>query len=154
MYEMILPTSSSAKVFVDQIFRIFDSDCNGFISFTVSLLLRIKMIYSHSHVSCSQEFMLATDMTTSGSADEKARWTFKMFDTDGSGAIEMEEMVEILETLYETAGFNKEAVVGRAGDLFASLDLNNDGELGEDEFVKACVEDKEILAVLNACGYR
>ena len=98
--------------------------------------------------------MLATDMTTSGSADEKARWTFKMFDTDGSGAIEMEEMVEIIETLYETAGFNKEAVVGRAGDLFASLDLNNDGQLGEDEFVKACVEDKEILAVLNACGYR
>ena len=101
-----------------------------------------------------KEFMLATDMTTSGSADEKARWTFKMFDTDGSGAIEMEEMVEILETLYETAGFNKEAVVGRAGDLFESLDLNHDGQLGEDEFVKACVEDKEILAVLNACGYR
>ena len=50
--------------------------------------------------------MLATDMTTSGSADEKARWTFKMFDTDGSGVIEMKEMVEILETLYETAGLN------------------------------------------------
>ena len=29
--------------------------------------------------------MLATDMTTSGSAEEKARWTFKMFDTDASG---------------------------------------------------------------------
>ena len=73
--------------------------------------------------------MLATDMTTSGSADEKARWTFKMFDTDGSGVIEMKEMVEILETLYETAGFNKEAVLSRAGDLFSSLDLNNDGQL-------------------------
>ena len=98
--------------------------------------------------------MLATDMTTSGSAEEKARWTFKMFDTDASGTIEMSEMLEILETLYETAGFNKEVVVSRATDLFRSLDLNKDGQLGEDEFVKACVEDKEILAVLNACGYR
>ena len=98
--------------------------------------------------------MLATDMTTSGSAEEKARWTFKMFDTDASGTIEMSEMVEILETLYETAGFNKEEVVSRATDLFRSLDLNKDGQLGEDEFVKACVEDKEILAVINACGYR
>ena len=46
---MILPTSSSAKVFVDQIFRIFDSDCNGFISFTVSFYW-VK-IRRHSHVS-------------------------------------------------------------------------------------------------------
>ena len=98
--------------------------------------------------------MLATDMTTSGSADEKARWTFKMFDTDASGTIEMAEMIEILEALYDTAGFNKETVGTRAKDLFESLDLNKDGTLGEDEFVKACVEDKEILSVLNSCNYR
>ena len=36
MYEMVLPTAASAKVFVEQIFRIFDEDRNGFISFTVS----------------------------------------------------------------------------------------------------------------------
>ena len=34
-------------------------------------------------VSClAQEFLLATDMTTAGSPEEKARWTFKMFDRD------------------------------------------------------------------------
>ena len=66
----------------------------------------------------------------------------------------MHEMVEILETLYETAGFSLEAVSSRAKELFNSLDLDSDGNLGEDEFVKACVEDKEILAVLNTCGYR
>ena len=33
----------------------------------------------------NQEFMLATDMTASGSAEEKLYWTFKMFDLDGSG---------------------------------------------------------------------
>ena len=41
--------------------------------------------------------MLATDMTTSGTADEKARWTFKMFDSDASGTIEMSEIIYILE---------------------------------------------------------
>ena len=40
MYEMILPTSSSAAVFADQIFRIFDSDGNGYISFTVSFNMK------------------------------------------------------------------------------------------------------------------
>ena len=32
-----------------------------------------------------QEFMLATDMTASGSPEEKLRWAFKMYDKDGSG---------------------------------------------------------------------
>ena len=30
----------------------------------------------------AQEFLVATDMTTAGSPEEKARWTFKMFDRD------------------------------------------------------------------------
>ena len=35
MYEKILPNTSSAKLFVDNIFRIFDADCDGHITFTV-----------------------------------------------------------------------------------------------------------------------
>ena len=37
--------------------------------------------------------MIATDMTTSGSLDEKLRWTFKIYDEDGSGEV-------ILRTKY------------------------------------------------------
>ena len=40
MYEMILPSAASAKLFVDQIFRIFDADNNGFISFMVRSTIR------------------------------------------------------------------------------------------------------------------
>ena len=29
--------------------------------------------------------MMATDMTASGSPEEKLRWAFKMYDKDGSG---------------------------------------------------------------------
>ena len=37
-----------------------------------------------------QEFMLATDMTASGSPEEKLRWAFKMYDKDGSGALTLQ----------------------------------------------------------------
>lgn len=152
MYESVLPSAASARVFVEQIFRIFDADSNGFISFKV---LSQKDIHSMFKVfSFLKEFMLATDMTTSGSADEKARWTFKMFDSDASGTIEMSEIIYILEGLYDAAGFSKESVDARAKELFKTLDLNKDGTLSENEFVKACVEDKEILGVLNACGIK
>ena len=51
----------------------------------------------HVEISCRtasryflfQEFMIATDMTTSGSVDEKLRWAFKMYDGDGSGRVRL-----------------------------------------------------------------
>ena len=55
MYSMILPVGN-AKLFVDQIFRIFDKDGNGTIDF--------------------KEFMMATDMTASGSPEEKLRFIY------------------------------------------------------------------------------
>ena len=83
----------------------------------------------------------------------------------------MEEIADLLETLYETAGFSTQAVATRAADLFISLDLNQvqrlksethlkseiftvrqDGELDEEEFVRACMEDREIRAMLITSG--
>ena len=66
------------QVFVDQIFRIFDKDGNGSIDFKV-----IKL--DVPDIGDLQEFMMATDMTASGSPEEKLRWAFKMYDKDGSG---------------------------------------------------------------------
>ena len=57
MCNQILPGGDSST-FVDQIFRIFDKDNNGTIDF--------------------KEFMIATDMTSSGSPEEKLEWAFKV----------------------------------------------------------------------------
>jgi len=131
MYSMILP-AGNAKVFVDQIFRIFDKDGNGSIDF--------------------KEFMMATDMTASGSPEEKLRWAFKMYDKDGSGSIELKEMIEIIGTLYEMEGVSKEAASERAEKIFSVLDINSDGELNEDEFIRGCLDDDDLVNLLNAGG--
>jgi len=131
MYSMILP-AGNAKVFVDQIFRIFDKDGNGSIDF--------------------KEFMMATDMTASGSPEEKLRWAFKMYDKDGSGSIELKEMIEIIGTLYEMEGVSKEAASERAEKIFGVLDVNSDGELNEDEFIRGCLDDDDLVTLLNAGG--
>ena len=81
MYEKILPNTSSAKLFVDNIFRIFDADCDGHITFTV-WQVEGGMVNGDPVSYLAQEFLVATDMTTAGSPEEKARWTFKMFDRD------------------------------------------------------------------------
>ena len=61
-------------------FRIFDKDGDGSIDF--------------------KEFMIATDMTSSGDPEEKLRWAFRMYDKDGSGEIDVDEMVDIFSLMY------------------------------------------------------
>lgn len=57
MYAKILP-SEDPTVIINHLFRIFDSDNNGTIDF--------------------KEFVLATNITTSGAPEEKLKWTFKV----------------------------------------------------------------------------
>ena len=35
--------------------------------------------------------MIATDMTTGGSVEERLRWAFKMYDQDGSGKVNLNQ---------------------------------------------------------------
>ena len=80
MYSMIIP-NKSATVLVEHIFRVFDNDANGYIDFMV-----IKFWKRIDNIQIMiQEFMIATDMTSCGTPDEKLRWAFKMYDEDGSG---------------------------------------------------------------------
>ena len=60
----------------------------------------------------------------------------------------MWEIQEILEALRE----EEEDFTTRAEDMFSVLDRNGDGLLEEDEFVKGCMEDKELLARLMNGG--
>ena len=40
--------------------------------------------------------MLATDMTSSGTPEEKLRWAFKMYDKDASGDWKLQVLAEII----------------------------------------------------------
>jgi len=121
---------SSGEIFIDQLFRIFDKDGDGSIDFT--------------------EFMIATDMSSSGKPEEKLRWAFKMYDKDSSGEIDVEEMVEIFCLMYSLQGFSEEDATDRAMKIFNALDKNGDGCLAEEEFIKGCLADNELLDLLNA----
>ena len=64
IYQMFFP-SGNAGQFCDHVFRSFDTDESGTIDF--------------------KEFLMAIDVTTAGTAEEKLKWTFRMYDVDGNG---------------------------------------------------------------------
>lgn len=44
-----------------------------------------------------REYVMAISMLIEGSAVQKLRWSFKLYDKDKDGAITKEEMLEIME---------------------------------------------------------
>ena len=65
-----------------------------------------------------KEFVLATNMTSCGSVEDKMRWAFKIYDVDQSGniqiiknhkekyygfvgSIDLDELIEIIVTFYD-----------------------------------------------------
>ena len=70
-YSKMFPTGNADK-FVDNVFRTFDKSRSISIGF--------------------MEFMPALPVTSSGTREEKMKWAFMMYDVNGSGSIDFNEM--------------------------------------------------------------
>ena len=124
------------KEFCNHVFRTFDSDRNGFIDF--------------------KEFLLAMDVTSSGTPEEKLHLFFSLFDVDGNGYIDLEEMknlIKCLNNMVDKSVSNK--VMPKvtpedlAKDIFEKMDMNSDGRVTKDEFTRACLVDQRLIKLLT-----
>ena len=108
------------------------------------------------------EFIIATHCSATSSPADKLHWVFQMYDKDQSqtiqvpGAVVVEaemimltfqlgEMVELFGTLYLNEGLEMDAAVERANAIFSALDINNDGDVTEEEFVRGCMEVRSVV---------
>ena len=112
-----------------------------------------------------QEFLIASNMPTSGSAREKLLWIFEMYDEDRSGegrtgeswtpsdllegAIGMSEMLEILSTLHEMEGAPTDNIQTIALSMFSKMEVQEDQELTKDQFISVCLMDESLLELLR-----
>ncbi|KAK2579120.1 hypothetical protein KPH14_001291 [Odynerus spinipes] len=132
MYKTFFP-SGHAEEFCDHVFRTFDMDKNGYIDF--------------------KEFLLAIDVTSCGTPEEKLKWAFRMYDVDGNGVIDIQEMTKIVQAIYDMLGAcssNRPAdsAEERTKNIFAKMDENHDGQLTQEEFLKGCLQDEELSKML------
>ena len=131
-YKKLFPKGTNADDFCSHIFRTFDKDKNGFVDF--------------------KEFLLTINVTSTGTADEKLKWAFKMYDIDDDGVIVEDEMVKIVRAIYDVIEAGKMKPIDspeeRARTIFKRMDTNNDCHVTEEEFVTGCLQDEELKKML------
>ena len=78
-----------------------------------------------------------------------------MYDVDGNGVIEPEEMTKIVNSIYAMMG-PKHAVMDqyespqeRAESIFKRMDINADGRVEMKEFVRCCLDDQKLIGLLT-----
>lgn len=125
-----------AKKFARHCFRTFDKNNDGTIDF--------------------REFLCSLSIISRGSQEEKLKWAFSMYDIDGSGTINREEMLEIVRAVFKVAGKNKiklardESTPERmAHKIFSLLDANKDGNINEAEFVAGAKQYPTFMKLLE-----
>ncbi|XP_047451480.1 guanylyl cyclase inhibitory protein [Mugil cephalus] len=126
---------SESAEYAEQIFRTLDNNEDGVVDF--------------------REYVMAISMLIEGSAVQKLRWSFKLYDKDKDGAITKEEMLEIMEAVYKmnvAAAFTEpnpltaEECTNR---IFVRLDKDNNAIISLEEFIEGALDDDWIREMLE-----
>ena len=120
---VVLPVEKG-EIIADLVFKEFDTNNNGWIDFN--------------------EFLVAIHCLTMCEVAEQLRWAFKLADSDGSGGLEVKELVQLFGTFYLNEGLDPHHAVERALRVFSVLDVDNDCNITEEEFVKGCLNDEQM----------
>lgn len=150
-------TFSDSSLYAHYVFKAFDVNCNGAISFRVSDskdLLRMSFEITMLNVS-SKDLLVTLSTLLRGSVYERLRWTFKLYDLNGDGCISRSELGEVVQAVHELMGRrpNQPEDDRKARDqvdrVFRKLDLNQDGVITIEEFLEACLKDDLVTRSLQ-----
>merc|ERR1712213_209716 len=99
----------------------------------------------------TKEFLLAIDVTSSGSPEQKLNWAFRMYDVDENGMIDLNEMTKLVRSIFKVSNQSQrtnESADSRAVNIFKKMDVNSDGIVTREEFVNACLADNSLMQML------
>ncbi|XP_012682832.1 guanylyl cyclase-activating protein 1 [Clupea harengus] len=118
--------SESSNAYIQSMFSTFDMNDDGFMDF--------------------MEYVAALSLVLKGGVQQKLRWYFKLYDVDGSGCIDRDELHLIIRSIHAISGTDYEmSDEDFTNMVFDKIDINGDGELSYEEFMEGIQSDEKLL---------
>ena len=113
------------------LFRVFDEDNSGTLTFF--------------------EWFQATNVKNMTTPEEKLNWIFTAFDADCGGSIDVDEIRDIVLWMFRFAGIEEDQdLIGACViDVTATIDVDKDGDISKDEFIKNAMNSPFIADILK-----
>ncbi|CAF0956195.1 unnamed protein product [Adineta steineri] len=164
VYRQFFP-NGQAEAFCTHIFRTFDADNSGkidFKEFLMAINITGKLLFDIFRIFYLNEYQ---NYLAKGNPEKKLKWAFKMYDIDSNGSVDRQEMLRIIESIYDLLGAgvvknaSNGAVAGRdpndtpesrTAQIFAIMDEDNNGVITEEEFIRGCMADRVLYQMLTA----
>nr|XP_055186705.1 guanylyl cyclase-activating protein 1 [Nyctereutes procyonoides]XP_055186706.1 guanylyl cyclase-activating protein 1 [Nyctereutes procyonoides]XP_055186707.1 guanylyl cyclase-activating protein 1 [Nyctereutes procyonoides]XP_055186708.1 guanylyl cyclase-activating protein 1 [Nyctereutes procyonoides] len=123
--------SPSASQYVEQMFETFDFNKDGYIDF--------------------MEYVAALSLVLKGKVEQKLRWYFKLYDVDGNGCIDRDELLTIIRAIRAINPCSDSTMSAEefTNTVFSKIDVNGDGELSLEEFIEGVQKDQMLLDTLT-----
>lgn len=130
MMSKAMPKKDASKM-EKHVFRIYDSNNDGYIDFV--------------------EFMLVFHIMSDGSPEEVLEKIFRVFDVNSDGTINKKEMKRLIKDMYglikadDPEAQSKDLIAKSA---FAEMDKDDDGKITTSEFITACLSQEQLSKML------
>ncbi|XP_067091218.1 guanylate cyclase activator 1g [Osmerus mordax] len=134
-----VPSSSvEESLYMELIFRSFDTNRDNVIDF--------------------MEFVAAVHLVLRGKLEDRLKWSFKVYDRDGNGKLDRQEVKHIVKIIYKINQNNTGMTPNEVCDkLFELVDENQDGQISLSEFMEGAQRNEWIMNILkldvNASGW-
>ncbi|XP_028969831.2 guanylyl cyclase-activating protein 2 [Esox lucius] len=136
-------TTEEASAYMENVFRSFDANQDNTIDF--------------------MEFVAAVHLVLRGRLDDRLRWSFKVFDRDGNGCLDREEVKHVVKIIYKIkrhgnkSGSEIMTPEKTTERIFELVDKNKDGQISLEEFMEGAQKDPWLLDQLSLdvkpCGW-
>ncbi|XP_023343601.1 Kv channel-interacting protein 1 [Eurytemora carolleeae] len=141
IFSKFFPLGANLSSYSNYIFSALDRRSTGLITF--------------------EDFALGLAMLIKGTAEERLRWAFSVYDINKDGVLTQEEIRDITTSVYDLLGHpggekekgggpNEVFITRKSEIIFKRLDLNGDGQITLEEFMSVCLRDSAIFSSLES----